>query len=119
MPATPPQARDIRAGLRAIVAWAKSPTRASKVDREKVLLDALEAALREIESTPNSLAAWILGALHQSMHKPAGMWIVKDRALFDDAMDAIAALHERKQAPAEQTQAPRTNGTNGTTRRKS
>lgn len=117
MPATPPQARDIRAGLRAIVAWAKSPTRASKVDREKVLLDALEAALREIESTPNSLAAWILGALHQAMHKPAGMWIVKDRQLFDDAMDAIAALHERKQAPpAEPTQAPRTNGT---TRRKS
>lgn len=105
MPASRDQAADIRRGLRSIIRWAKSPgSKASKLDRERVLLDALEAALREIESAPNSLAAWIIGAMFASLHKAgtgdAGrMWVVRDRKLFDEACDALEFLHQRQPPP--------------------
>lgn len=105
MPASRAQAADIRRGLRSIIRWAKSPgSKASKIDRERVLLDALEAALREIESAPNSLAAWIIGAMFASLHKAGAgdagrMWVVRDRKLFDEACDALEFLHQRQQPP--------------------
>lgn len=102
MPATRQQAADIRRGLRSIIRWAKSPgSKAGKVDREKVLLDALEAALRELDAAPNSLAAWIIGAMFASLRKGTTadggpMWFVTDRRLFDEACDALEFLHQRQ-----------------------
>lgn len=102
MPATRQQAADLRRGIRSIIRWAKSPgSKAGKVDREQVLLDALEAALRELDAAPNSLAAWIIGAMFASLRKtePASaerMWVVTDRKLFDEACDALEFLHQRQ-----------------------
>lgn len=103
MPASRTQASDLRRGIESIIRWAKQPaSRAGKIDREKVLLDALEAAFAALEREPSSLEAWILGAMHASLQKRSTddgrshMWIVRDRRLFDEACDTIEFLHQQR-----------------------
>lgn len=95
MPATAPQVDDIRSVIR----WAKT-TKVGQASREAVLLEALEHAVTVIEQQPASLTAWIIGALHASLRKTQGMWIVTNRALHDEALDAIEFLHSRDASAA-------------------